>query len=84
MNAVVANLFGPRFLLRGASLLVVVALFSGCSIKKLAINKLGDALSGSGSTFASDDDPELVNLLGERGIPIRPLSVPGRHILLSA
>ncbi len=32
----------------------------GCSIRKLAINKLGDALSGSGTTFASDDDPELV------------------------
>lgn len=35
-------------------------LLSGCSIKKMAINKLGDALSGSGTGFASDDDPELV------------------------
>lgn len=32
----------------------------GCSIRKLAVNKLGDALAGGGTTFASDDDPELV------------------------
>lgn len=32
----------------------------GCSIQKMAVNTLGDALSGSGSAFASDDDPELV------------------------
>jgi predicted anti-sigma-YlaC factor YlaD len=33
----------------------------GCSINKLAVNKLGDALaSGGGGTFATDDDPELV------------------------
>ncbi len=32
----------------------------GCSIRKMAINKLGDALSGAGTTFASDEDPELV------------------------
>ena len=33
---------------------------SGCSIKRLAVKKVGDALAGSGTTFASDDDPELV------------------------
>ncbi len=33
---------------------------SGCSIKRIAINQLGDALAQSGSTFASDNDPELV------------------------
>jgi predicted anti-sigma-YlaC factor YlaD len=33
---------------------------SGCSIERLAIRRLGDALAGSGATFASDDDPELV------------------------
>ena len=32
----------------------------GCSIKKMAVNKLGDALAAGGTTFASDDDPELV------------------------
>lgn len=49
---------------RGAltALLVSLALASGpaCSIKKLAINRLGDALSESGTTYASDDDPELI------------------------
>jgi predicted anti-sigma-YlaC factor YlaD len=33
---------------------------SGCSVKRMAVNKLGNALAGSGTTFASDDDPELV------------------------
>ena len=33
---------------------------SGCSIKRMAVNKVGAALAGSGTTFASDDDPELV------------------------
>jgi predicted anti-sigma-YlaC factor YlaD len=33
---------------------------SGCSLEQLAIRRLGDALAGSGGTFASDDDPELV------------------------
>jgi len=35
-------------------------LLSGCSIRKFAIRKLGDALSESGATYASDDDPDLV------------------------
>lgn len=41
----------------------MLGLGSGCSVKKFAINKLGDALAGSGGsagTFASDDDPELI------------------------
>jgi len=33
---------------------------AACSIKKLAINKLGDTLAQGGSTYASDDDPQLV------------------------
>jgi predicted anti-sigma-YlaC factor YlaD len=32
----------------------------GCSIKRIAINALGNALSEGSSTFAKDDDPELV------------------------
>jgi hypothetical protein len=31
-----------------------------CSIRKLAVAKLGDAISGAGTTVASDDDPELI------------------------
>jgi predicted anti-sigma-YlaC factor YlaD len=33
---------------------------SGCSIKRMAINTLGNALVEGSSTFAKDDDPELV------------------------
>src|SRR6266705_2657295 len=32
---------------------------TGC-IRKYAINKLGDALTNSGSVYASDDDPDLI------------------------
>jgi predicted anti-sigma-YlaC factor YlaD len=35
-------------------------LTAGCSLNRLAVNKLGNALAGSGTTFSSDDDPELV------------------------
>jgi predicted anti-sigma-YlaC factor YlaD len=42
-------------------LMVGLALIGpGCSVKRLAINKVGDSLAGGGTTFASDDDPELV------------------------
>ena len=41
-------------------LLALVLTGSGCSIKRMAVNKLGDALAAGGTTFASDDDPELV------------------------
>ena len=40
---------------------VCLLLFSaGCSIKKIAVNKLGNMLASSGSTFESDEDPDLV------------------------
>jgi predicted anti-sigma-YlaC factor YlaD len=39
----------------------VVAFEAGCSVKTIAVNKIGDALaSGSSSSFAKDEDPELV------------------------
>jgi predicted anti-sigma-YlaC factor YlaD len=41
-------------------MLLVCFLATGCSIRKMAVNKLGDALAAGGTTFASDDDPELV------------------------
>jgi predicted anti-sigma-YlaC factor YlaD len=40
--------------------LCLVVLGSGCSVRRMAVNKVGDALAGGGKTFASDDDPELV------------------------
>ena len=39
---------------------VLLVLPTGCSIKKIAVNKLGNMLASSGSTFTSDEDPELV------------------------
>ncbi|MBI4662786.1 MAG: hypothetical protein HY735_28560 [Verrucomicrobia bacterium] len=37
-----------------------LTLSNGCSIRKYAINRLGDALSQTGTTFASDEDPDLI------------------------
>lgn len=45
---------GPRAALLG------LLLTAGCSINKMAVNKLGNALASSGTTFASDNDPELI------------------------
>lgn len=47
-----ARLFFVTFLLASVA--------AGCSVRKVAIKKLGDALAEGGTTFASDDDPELV------------------------
>ncbi len=44
----------------GCGFLVMALLGSGCSIKRMAVNKLGNMLASSGSTFAEDDDPELI------------------------
>jgi predicted anti-sigma-YlaC factor YlaD len=41
-------------------LLLVAALGSGCSVRRYALNRLGDALAQSGTTFASDEDPDLI------------------------
>jgi predicted anti-sigma-YlaC factor YlaD len=43
-----------------AALSLLALVLCGCSVKRFAINKLGDSLANSGTTFASDDDPELV------------------------
>jgi predicted anti-sigma-YlaC factor YlaD len=41
-------------------ILVMLVTTLGCSVKRLAVNKVGDALSQGGSTYESDDDLELV------------------------
>ncbi len=38
----------------------LAVLLAGCSVERLATNKLADTLAGSGTTYAADDDPELV------------------------
>ena len=40
--------------------LAVAVLLPGCSVRSMAVNKIGDALAETGSNFAADDDPELV------------------------
>lgn len=46
----------PLTILLGGALLMA----GGCSVKRMAVNMVGDALAGSGTTFSSDDDPELI------------------------
>ena len=41
-------------------LIVTTIVMTGCTVRKFAINKLGDSLANSGTTFASDNDPEFV------------------------
>ncbi len=41
-------------------LLVIVVFLSGCSVKRLAADVVGDALTGDSESFASDDDPDLI------------------------
>ena len=48
----------PSYALLAAAVLLAT-LQAGC-IRKFAINKLGDALASSGTTFSSDDDPDLI------------------------
>jgi len=43
-----------------AAVLAMAVAGAGCSFKRFAVNKLGNALAGGGTTFAADDDPELV------------------------
>ncbi len=58
------GLHGRLSALRAAAvagmMLAVLALETGCSVRHYAIKQLGNALAGSGTTFASDDDPDLV------------------------
>lgn len=60
----IAGLYNPavawhRKAIPLAALLLLLA-GGACSVRKFAINRLGDALSEAGATYASDDDPELV------------------------
>jgi predicted anti-sigma-YlaC factor YlaD len=45
---------------RFLAVIATLAFCAGCSIKKMAVNKIGDMLASSGSTFESDEDPDLV------------------------
>jgi len=44
----------------GVASFLLAALCSGCSVERFATNRIADTLAGSGTTYAQDDDPELV------------------------
>ena len=43
-----------------AAIVLLAAITGACSIKKVAVNKMADALASTGTTFDGDDDPDLV------------------------
>jgi predicted anti-sigma-YlaC factor YlaD len=49
-----------HFLARSLVIAMLCLSASGCVVRKMAVNMVGDALASSGATFSSDDDPELV------------------------
>src|SRR5579864_2031667 len=49
-----------KSIFRILSACVVVACLPACSVKRVAVNRLGNALASGGTTFTSDEDPELV------------------------
>jgi predicted anti-sigma-YlaC factor YlaD len=51
---------GPVPFLREAQALAAMFGIVSCSVEHYAANRLGDALAGGGTAYASDDDPELV------------------------
>jgi len=61
--------------------LALVVPGSGCSFRRMAVNQVGNALAGSGATFASDDDPELIKAAVPFGLKLMEslLSESPRH-----
>lgn len=43
-----------------AGLSIIVIFVNGCSVKRLAADVVGDALTGDSESFASDEDPDLI------------------------
>jgi len=40
--------------------IVLAPLFQGCFLKSMAVDSIADSLAGTGDTFSSDNDPQLV------------------------
>lgn len=60
---------------------------TGCSVKRLAINQLGDALSNGGGSFATDEDPELIRDAAPFSLKLMEsllVEAPGHRELLQA
>jgi predicted anti-sigma-YlaC factor YlaD len=58
MGSALRNCYSTRMLFF-LTLIMAFAL-TGCSVRKFAVNKLGDSLANSGTTFSSDNDPDFV------------------------
>ena len=70
-----------------ALLLGLLAGNTGCSVKRLAINQLGDALSNGSGSFATDDDPELIRDAAPFSLKLMEsllIEAPGHRELLQA
>jgi predicted anti-sigma-YlaC factor YlaD len=51
---------------------------TGCSVKTMAVDKLGDALAGDGTVFASDSDSELVRAAAPFSLKLMESLLAGR------
>ncbi|MEE8515313.1 MAG: TRAP transporter TatT component family protein [Alphaproteobacteria bacterium] len=51
---------GPSLVRLVLVCLAAGAVLAGCSIKRMAVDIVGDAITGGGTSFQSDEDPELV------------------------
>ena len=49
-----------RWTALACALAVLAVTGTGCSVRKIAVRKIGDAIAAGGSSFASDDDPDLI------------------------
>lgn len=45
---------------RSVILILVLSMLTGCSVKRMAADAVGDAISGGGGVWNSDNDPDLV------------------------
>jgi hypothetical protein len=64
-------------MIRRTALAVLVLLFAGgCSVRTLAINQMGNALAGTGTTFASDEDPQLIGEALPFALKVSYINIP--------
>ena len=58
------------------ALLVFLLTFSGCSVRRYAINMVGDALASRNSVYENDEDLELVGEALPFGLKLMEKNVP--------
>ena len=71
----------------GAALLAAAAVVaSGCSVKRMGLARMADAISATSSTFAVDNDPEFIRLAAPSSLKMVEMLLqeqPRHHGLLS-